>query len=109
MSEQVKRLTVAEADFKWPDDELVVHATDYDALEAKCASLAAELAHVRTALAMHDRIEKDTHDQCVMLRKVLAEAVEYLDSNRFNMIGSGSILHRQMQEALATRTKESQQ
>ncbi len=33
----------------------------------------------------------------------LREAVEYLDSNPFNEIGSGSILHRQMRDALARR------
>ncbi|MDG9858542.1 hypothetical protein N7403_32265, partial [Pseudomonas nitroreducens] len=31
----------------------------------------------------------------------LREAVEYLDSNPFNEIGSGSILHRQMRDAIA--------
>lgn len=33
--------------------------------------------------------------------EALREAVEYLDANRFNEIGSGSILHRQMRDALA--------
>ncbi len=35
------------------------------------------------------------------LAEALRAADEYLSSNRFNEIGSGSILHRQMQAALA--------
>lgn len=35
------------------------------------------------------------------LVEALRAADEYLSSNRFNEIGSGSILHRQMQDALA--------
>ena len=39
----------------------------------------------------------------------LRDAVEYLDDNRFNSIGAGSILHRAMSEAIAAAPAQGQQ
>lgn len=36
---EVQALPVAEVDYKWPDDELVVRLSDYDALAAECERL----------------------------------------------------------------------
>lgn len=81
MSSEVKRhLVMAGSEVS----EMVL-ASDYAALKAECeqlhllcedrfneiAQLHAELAHVRTALAMHDRIEKDTYNQCERTREAL--------------------------------------
>ena len=38
---------------------------------------------------------------------VLTECDEYLDSNKLNQIGSGSILHQKMRQSIRTRRKDS--
>lgn len=53
-------------------------------------------------VAQHERILATwQRTQASGVPDALREAVEYLDDNRFNQIGAGSILHRAMRDALA--------
>lgn len=59
---EVQSLPVAEADYKWPDDELVVRLSDYDALAAECERLR----------AANDRLH-------AMVNRVVAEGILIAD------------------------------
>lgn len=62
---EVQALPVAEVDYKWPDDELVVRLSDYDALAAECERLRSPtpvcLCGLRTTLNPHPDAGKPEH------------------------------------------------
>ena len=87
-------------------DTVVVLASDYDrdvlALRSDYDTACADAMGVARKLAEMQADRDSLAAENLRLREALAAADEYLISNKLNSIGSGSILHQDMQRALSS-------
>jgi cell division septum initiation protein DivIVA len=85
---------------------VMVMAKDYDALAAENQRLETELAELKAEEPEWSAQMQRLGDDNQRLQEALTTAEQYLSRNQMNLICSGSILHRQMQAALATANGE---
>ena len=78
MTDKPVRLKVWHADAEWPDDEMVVKASDYDKLEASRAADKARIA----------KLEQQHHRDSAELRRLCA------DRDSFQRVGIQSMAER---------------